>query len=180
MGAYPCEFSTQLPRIPLLWTASYFEENKDQLPPTVLREIWIIPPRFCVRSLRYILQRTDEELSRVAELCDAKVIPHEWGLVRGSNPFFSPKQVPRDKHLVAKVNVIKPADNTPSDIEEKMIEGVSIYNSKYRRYGIDMHKGQFMYGVNSSHNDEEETPSLYLVDIEPKFRSIKLRMPLLI
>lgn len=175
------QFPHDVPMVGLFYTESEFNSEEMQTS-TVLREIWVVPPRFCIKSLRGLLMKTDQELQEAADLCEATVVPHKWGLVAGSNPFYSPIQVPRNKRVVAEVDRITPADEVPADIFATLHSGVAAYNKKrkslqHRRYTLsDVTTGQFMYGhnVNDPGNTQDQ---LFLVDIEPKYRTAHIRLP---
>lgn len=156
--------------------------RSDSIPDQFIRSIDVYPPRLSLKSLKRLVTTTDRELQKCADMCDAEVIPHTWGLI---STFYS--QLPWKRYanlsLVARVDYIDGAiipndldpagDTVPVNIQEQVHEGVARYNHPLRRLSrrhlYDMRPSQFMYGRNVNNPDQID-PAIFLVDIEPVYR----------
>ncbi len=156
----------------------YFQDDNHADTGSFIRSVTLATPRICTKSLDWLLERTDEELERAAELCDAQVVPHEWGIVRNARRKRTPWQL-GSTLLVAKVDRIIPVEPVPEVAKEKMIEGTMGYFSfglqrSLHRYDLaDIHERQFVYGINGNTERSADTnpdPTFHLTDIEPRFR----------
>lgn len=114
--------------------------------------------RITVRSITRKLHRADRELTIAADLSEAQVVPHTWGIIDEDEPW-----------LVAKVDRIIPED--PQNELLTVTKGVLNYNlsRRWRRLGLaDITPRQFVRGSNL--NSPDHDPAVFLVDIEPWFR----------
>lgn len=138
-------------------------------------------------SAAELLEKTDQELEKVAELCGALVAGYEWGLypVEGKDQHYKRYlpaakglggiiTLPKNHILVAEVDTIKPAPLAERnalnavDTERYYREGRGTYQLlDARRRSREGTHDQFIYGtpVGSS----EEQPAAHLIDIEPRF-----------
>lgn len=137
-----------------------------------------IVPRPFWRTVGKVLSNTDRELKICAEACEAEVVPHTWGTFADNYGFL---------RIAARVDRILPfcdggpehpgAGNMdlPPEIEEKVYKGLKAYNAIPRLLtGIRLNDlksdRQFMHGFNAR-DSEQRDPKLFLVDIEPVFRT---------
>lgn len=106
-------------------------------------------------------------------MCGAKVVPHKWGLQ---------SKFDRER-IVAEVNFIDGFtishksvgdQSVPVEIMDQVDEGIDKYSHFLRKLTgrrlHDMASFQFMYGLDTC-NPEQIDPEIFLVDIEPVFRS---------
>lgn len=172
------EYSREIPRARISSVNQFFKKL-DLESPTIIREVLVIPPRLCLLSLASLLKKTDRELELVAELSNAKVVGHRWGLVDGRQPLYRPMQLPKYKTLVAEVDRIEIKDSPTLEQTELLDRGIKEYNQLHGRYRLgDISSGQFIFGVNqNTPTPSSVDPELYLVDIEPVFRTLHLREP---
>ncbi len=123
------------------------------------------------------LKDTDKELNRVAELCNAETVDHEWGFIDEQNVIKdnwktrnSLRLLPEGYLLVAKVAVIDPDFKQPPRYElESLYQGLSKYldnRQPNKPYLNDICLRQFMYGLNKARISQQR---LWLLDIEPLF-----------
>jgi hypothetical protein len=149
---------------------------------TIVRTVSIYPnPDVAQMGLVSALEKADEELEVVAELCDAAVAEHTWGLVptdtdanRHLRPWISAHEslTPAGHALVSEVDIIKGAvclgREHSSRLHRRAVEaGVATYYDT-RRSGTqleDMDVSQFVSGTSTTTNKE----GIWLVDIEPRF-----------
>ncbi len=158
----------------------YFLDDDKVNTESFIRSVTLAPPRICTKSLEWLLERTDEELERAAELCGAEVVPHEWGIVRNERRKRLPWQL-GSTLLVAKVERIIPVEPVPEAAKAQVVQGSNAYFSFglqrcMHRYDLaDVHDRQFVYGLNANAESTSHTtplPTYHLVDIEPRFRII--------
>lgn len=167
--------------------------------PTFLRAalIELLDSEHAPGSLAELLEKTDEELDAVAELCDAEVVGHEWGLypVKGKGydyeylrylPSFSGvyglEGMPAGHILVAEVELV--CDPEPEATRGSMGEHLSVIKSGLNRYygegkgsyqlsdmrwsGRYYRPDQFVVGATAGSGAGQAGRKL--VDIEPRFR----------
>lgn len=128
-------------------------------------------------SLKQVLDTSDRELERIAELTHAEVIDHEWGLYRpGFKPLADQVPVVRPRNLlpagmllVAEVEVIqnaRPLNYIQSRRRQRVIDQ---YYGNYERpvftqgkHG-DLFAGQYLRG----YSFVKRARGIFLADIEP-------------
>lgn len=137
-------------------------------------------------SLAKLLERTDEELDRVAELCGAFTVEHEWGLypvVPGEyggryDEYLPPGslcvRMPRRHILVARVAAIPNARRISASedpqLYARVAEGTAIYNQDPHKMMLgDISVTQFIVG--KSGTDNKDMPGVCQPDIEPRIVS---------
>ncbi|MBP7806973.1 hypothetical protein KA047_00565 [Candidatus Saccharibacteria bacterium] len=156
----------------------YFSDVITEDDSSFIRSVTLTTPRICTKSLEWLLKRADDELQTVAELCEAEVVPHEWGILKNERRLRSPWQL-GSTLLVAKVDRITPIEPIPEAAHAKIIEGTNEYFSfglarLMHRYRLaDIHDRQFVYGINENAQvatGELAEPGFHLADIEPRFR----------
>jgi hypothetical protein len=87
--------------------------------------------------------------------------------------------LPKYKTLVAEVDRIEIKGRPTLEHTEKLHNGIKEYEQLRSRYRLgDISSGQFVFGVNQNTSAPSSVdPELYLVDIEPVFRTLHLREP---
>lgn len=144
-----------------------------------IRPVDIREPFFSFASLERVLGRTDKELVRVADLCEAEVVPHTWGLISGHTSTQYHQTQVRGYSLVAEVDRIKctsdghPSSGYNAERFHTIYDGLTKYKKPWpiSRYKLsDMEYGQFLFGINLNKRDSGSNPGLFLVDIEPLYR----------
>lgn len=140
-------------------------------------------------DLPFILERTDEELERVARLCGAEVVPHSWGLLHDparSYPDHRPRRtaaelVPEDHIVVAEVDVIKGALSLGSEYAirgfgstiDAVEAGVREYHAEEEGWMLtDMGYPQFVIGTGGTEGASDNTARPVLVDIDPRIEFV--------
>lgn len=155
------------------------ESDIEGLPDTFVRPIDIRVKSFSCASLERLLAKADRELSTVAEMCEAEVVPHTWGLIVKGHETEYRHKVPHLWSLVAQVDRIQRDSSTKvgrlNEPEFNIIlNGIRRYDRTrwLKRYGLpDMGTHQFMYGTNARlDSGKRNGPKLFLVDVEPLFR----------
>jgi hypothetical protein len=139
----------------------------------------LVPPRRSLKSLEKLLGIADEQLEAAADLCNASVVPHTWGIVPAHE--FAPTLalLPSRGVLMTTVDYIqhrhRDGQSIPANVGLGISSGVRSYNnpSNRARFSLaDISDRQFLYGYNlnqtTGHNDARN--QAYLVDIEPRFR----------
>ena len=88
-------------------------------------------------------------------------------------------QLPNYKTLVAEVDRIEINDSPTLEQTELLHNGIKEYGQLHGRYRLgDISSGQFIFGVNQNRPSPSSAgPELYLVDIEPVFRTLHLSEP---
>ena len=133
-------------------------------------------------SLKTILDKTDQELEKVAELCEADVIPNEWGLYPVGELYpheFEryrledgnvPADMPADHILVAEVGVVHNSDVLTYEQERRIESGVVMYSRESGDLQLnDMSRyGQWVTGHCSTGSPLNRSAGIKLVDIEPR------------
>lgn len=132
------------------------------------------------RSLENILGGVDRKLEHVANLCDAEVVEHQWGLIPYDGPpdpsLYSSQAppIPPSHRLVSKVQYIVPYERPVESYER-----VHAITRKYDKGGIfgsrrlgDMSTddNQFTFGIPGG---RARVPSLFLTDVEPVYRGFE-------
>lgn len=129
-----------------------------------LRAVGMDSPPGCFDSLKELLDKTDEEVQRFAELCEAGTVGHEWGFYpekaarqhmgmwtwSGIKKCYVDIDIPEEFIVVARVNSIshiRVADEKEVEISHKRERGYI----KYRKLsGIrlrDLNSNQFSIGI---------------------------------
>lgn len=156
----------------------YFNDAAPEDATSFIRSVTLTTPRICTKSLEWLLKRADDELQTVAELCEAEVVPHQWGIIKNERRLRTPWQL-GSTLLVAKVDRITPVEPVPETAHAKIIDGTNAYFSfglarLMHRYRLaDIHDRQFIYGINETARattGESVEPAFHLADIEPRFR----------
>jgi hypothetical protein len=143
---------------------------------SIIRRMRVSAPLRYTGKLDKFLMRTDEELEKVAELCGAEVVPHEWGLYQTRNPNArSYKEstplrlrllgIPKGHLLVANVEFIANANTCePDDPNSRSItKGLQAYYGQAGLKLADMDVRQFVA--------LDKLGPATLVDIEPVWSS---------
>jgi hypothetical protein len=123
----------------------------------------------------------DYEFDYIAELCNARVVPHTWGLVRIPDRRKLENKVPRGYQLVAEVErvngqVLPWIDAEPA---RTVVNGINAYLAEHRPYKLtDMYPRQFMVPDTAAPLDDPTTalPPVILTDIDPRFRHVKTKV----
>ena len=126
-------------------------------------------------TLEAFLALADRELEFVAEMCGSLVVGHRWGLIEvDPKDCFKDQMLPENHCLVAEVDRI--VRKKELLVPEKRFIGNETRKyalerfSKGKPYLSDMHELQFMRG-NLVKQHGEEPSSIYLVDIDPRFKA---------
>ncbi len=140
--------------------------------PTVIRYIYVDVPFLGTRSIAKILGRADQELAIAADMCEATVVPHKWGVIRSIRARRGLPYVVAEVDRIVDPHVGSSSTTLPFERAETIRRGVDSYNQyrKGKRYGLtDIRPDQFMYGLNIAQPTDTGDAAVYLLDIEPRF-----------
>ena len=150
----------------------------DRQQTTVLREMRLEGSVLGATSLRTTLAAVDSMFNEIADICDAKVPDHQWGLLQkpkaaGGDRLKRERRhnlIPRGYLLVAEIAIIEAVE--PLSMEQKVHidKGIEAYHSndpsvRWTDYGSH----QFVRGSEptSQNFSNAVSPDVWLVDIEP-------------
>ena len=160
------------PETPIAWTKQQIANIGQTVGATAVRRVFFTPSS--LTSLQAVVETADALFDDVAELCEATVVPHSWGLARrpeslqsSISPLIRQPLLPVDMELVAEVDIIR-ASRLPSRNEAREMRAKLRRRELSRPYvdWRDDHTHQFLHGTNAA----DHRKGMWLVDIEPVLR----------